>query len=197
MSAIGATPSRGDCRCRQPRRTPRCPGRSAHALPNRPLDRSRDRRCSTSSTISRAIRDPRSRATAHTRLRERARTRYVVLRTVRRENTSCTPSDVQSLPSSFYVHQLKHEPVGTLSTPVASRLLWLPVHASVVITGHSLARGWLPWPLALATSLLIGFAFAGLMCSRRAIDSRCRRSTRPRTSARSSARNTRCFRHLR
>ena len=71
---------------------------------------------------------------------------------------------MQSLRPSFYVHQLRHELVDTLSTPVTSRLWWLPVHALVVVTGTiALARGWLPWPTAVATSLLIGFAFAGLM----------------------------------
>jgi fatty acid desaturase len=71
---------------------------------------------------------------------------------------------VQSWPPSYYVHQLKHELVGTLSTPVASRLWWLPVHAFVIVIGTiAVARGWLPWPLTVATSLLIGCAFAGLM----------------------------------
>ena len=71
---------------------------------------------------------------------------------------------MQSLPSSYYVHELRRELIGKLSTPAASRLLWLPVHVSIVVAGTvALARGWLAWPLELATSLLIGFAFAGLM----------------------------------
>jgi len=71
---------------------------------------------------------------------------------------------VQSFPASYYVHQLRQELVGKLSTPAAARLLWLPVHVSIVIAGTvALARGWLSWPLALATSLLIGLAFGGLM----------------------------------
>jgi fatty acid desaturase len=71
---------------------------------------------------------------------------------------------VQSFPPSYYIHQLKHALMGRLSTPAASRLWWLPVHVSFIVLGTvALARGWLPWPLAVATSLLIGFAFAGLM----------------------------------
>jgi fatty acid desaturase len=42
-------------------------------------------------------------------------------------------------------------------------LLWLPVHCAVVASSMwVIARDWLPWPLELCLSLLIGASFAGL-----------------------------------
>ena len=43
------------------------------------------------------------------------------------------------------------------------RLLWLPVHVSVIALGTvAIARRWLPWPALPVLSLMIGLAFAGL-----------------------------------
>ena len=51
-----------------------------------------------------------------------------------------------------------------LSSPASSRLLWLPVHASIIVVATvAIAQGWLPWPAVPALSLLIGLSFSGLM----------------------------------
>lgn len=71
---------------------------------------------------------------------------------------------MRTYPLSFYVRQVKPRLATALSTPALSRLLWLPVHASVVIAATlAIARGWLPWPAVPALSLVIGLAFGGLM----------------------------------
>ncbi len=47
--------------------------------------------------------------------------------------------------------------------PARSRLLWLPVHVSVIVLATvALARHWLPGPLWPVASVLIGMSFAGL-----------------------------------
>lgn len=71
---------------------------------------------------------------------------------------------VRSYPLSFYVRRVKPRLEAALSTPAPSRLLWLPVHVSVIVGATlAIARGALPWPAVPALSLLIGLSFAGLM----------------------------------
>jgi len=71
---------------------------------------------------------------------------------------------MQQYPPSFYVRQIKPRLAAALSAPASSRLLWLPVHATVVaVATLAIARGWVPWPVFPALSLLIGLAFGGLM----------------------------------
>ena len=70
---------------------------------------------------------------------------------------------VRSYPSAFYVRQLKLR-VRSFSDPARSRLLWLPVHVSIVAGATAaIAWRWLPLPALPALSLLIGLAFGGLM----------------------------------
>jgi len=71
---------------------------------------------------------------------------------------------MQLHPASFYVHELKsHLPIELLQ-PVPSRLLWLPIHLSVIaLATLAIAGGWLPWPFVPLLSLVIGMSFAGLM----------------------------------
>jgi fatty acid desaturase len=71
---------------------------------------------------------------------------------------------VRSYPLSFYVRHVRPRIASALSAPARSRLLWLPVHLSVIAAATlAIARGWLPWPLVPALSLLIGCSFGGLM----------------------------------
>lgn len=73
-------------------------------------------------------------------------------------------SRVLSRPSSYYVHHIKPRLASVLATPASSRLLWLPLHVSIVVVATvAIARGWVAAPACLALSLLIGLAFAGLM----------------------------------
>lgn len=51
-----------------------------------------------------------------------------------------------------------------LATPASSRLLWLPLHVSIVVVATvAIARGWVTRAAVPALSLAIGLAFAGLM----------------------------------
>jgi len=71
---------------------------------------------------------------------------------------------VRAYPLSFYVRQIKPRIESALSTPAPARLLWLPVHVSVIAAAMlAIARGWVPWPALPALSLLIGCSFGGLM----------------------------------
>jgi fatty acid desaturase len=71
---------------------------------------------------------------------------------------------VRAYPPSFYVRQVKPRLAAALSTPAPSRLLWLPVHAAVIVAATlAIAREAVPWPVVPVLSLLIGLAFGGLM----------------------------------
>jgi fatty acid desaturase len=67
-------------------------------------------------------------------------------------------------PASFYVKQLRGALPRETFRPAPSRLLWLPVHLTV-IAGATLAVAsrWAPWPSWPVLSLVIGMSFAGLM----------------------------------
>jgi fatty acid desaturase len=52
-------------------------------------------------------------------------------------------------------------PAGAFS-PARSRLLWLPLHAAIVVASmYAISAPWLPWPLVPLLSLCIGMSFAG------------------------------------
>lgn len=71
---------------------------------------------------------------------------------------------MQLHPSSYYVHALKPEMPVEMFEPTSSRLIWLPIHLAVIISGTvAIAGRWLPWPLVPVVSLVIGMSFAGLM----------------------------------
>jgi fatty acid desaturase len=71
---------------------------------------------------------------------------------------------VRSRSAAFYVHHLKPRLPASVWRPASSRLLWLPVHASVIVVATlASAQRWLPWPGLLLLSLMIGLSFAGLM----------------------------------
>lgn len=71
---------------------------------------------------------------------------------------------VRSRPAAFYVHHLKPRLPAVVWKPASSRLLWLPVHASVIVVATlAIAERWLPWPGLPLLSLMIGLSFAGLM----------------------------------
>lgn len=66
-------------------------------------------------------------------------------------------------PQPFYVHELKPRLPAAIFEPARSRLLWLPVHVSVIVMATiGIAVEWTPWPLVLVLSLVIGLSFAGL-----------------------------------
>ena len=64
---------------------------------------------------------------------------------------------------SSYAVELRPLLVPSDFAPARSRLLWLPLHFSVIALGTAaIALNWLAWPLQLAVSLVIGASFAGL-----------------------------------
>jgi fatty acid desaturase len=68
-----------------------------------------------------------------------------------------------SRPTSFYSRALKPDLPAVALQPVPSRLLWLPLHLSVIVGGIiCLAERWLHWGFAPLISLIIGASFAGL-----------------------------------
>ncbi len=82
------------------------------------------------------------------------------------EHAHCSAAlrPVRTYPLSFYVRQVKPRLAAVLSAPAPSRLLWLPVHASVITVAIlAIARGWVPWPVVPVLSVVIGLSFGGLM----------------------------------
>jgi fatty acid desaturase len=64
---------------------------------------------------------------------------------------------------SFYARAIKPDLPASALEPARSRLLWLPVHVTLIAVGIvSLGAGWVPWWLAPLVSLAIGASFAGL-----------------------------------
>lgn len=65
--------------------------------------------------------------------------------------------------TSSYAAELRPLLRPQVFLPAPLRLLWLPVHYAVIVLGTlAIARSWLPLPLQLVVSLLIGASFAGL-----------------------------------
>lgn len=65
--------------------------------------------------------------------------------------------------TSSYAAALRPALGSQVFRPAPLRLLWLPVHYAVIVLGTVvIAHGWLPLPLELLLSLLIGSSFAGL-----------------------------------
>ena len=66
--------------------------------------------------------------------------------------------------AAFYVHHVRPRLPAAVWRPASSRLLWLPVHATLIaLATLAIARRWVPWPAIPVVSLIIGLAFAGLM----------------------------------
>jgi fatty acid desaturase len=71
---------------------------------------------------------------------------------------------VESFPVSHYVRRIKPRVADLLARPAVSRLLWLPVHVSVIVFATlAIARGWVPFPVVPVLSIVIGLSFGGLM----------------------------------
>lgn len=67
-------------------------------------------------------------------------------------------------PLSYYVHELKPRIPPLVFQPAPSRLVWLPIHLSVIVAGTiAIAEYSLPWPLIPLASVVIGMSFGGLM----------------------------------
>ena len=65
--------------------------------------------------------------------------------------------------TSSYAAALRPALRGQVFRPAPLRLLWLPVHYAVIALGTlTIAYSWLPLPLELLLSLVIGASFAGL-----------------------------------
>lgn len=65
--------------------------------------------------------------------------------------------------TSSYAAELRPLLRPQVFSPAPLRLLWLPVHVTVIVLGTlAIVRGWLPLPLQIVVSLLIGASFAGL-----------------------------------
>ncbi|MBK9034394.1 MAG: fatty acid desaturase [Myxococcales bacterium] len=70
---------------------------------------------------------------------------------------------MQLYPIAHYARRLKAELPASTFAPARSRLLWLPVHLAIIVMATlAVARGWLPWPLIVVASLVIGVSFAGI-----------------------------------
>lgn len=66
-------------------------------------------------------------------------------------------------PISYYARELKPGLPANAFAPARSRLVWLPVHFVIIALATTvIAAGWVPWPVALLLSVVIGFSFAGL-----------------------------------
>ena len=66
-------------------------------------------------------------------------------------------------PISAYATEIKPRLAKGAFAPARSRLLWLPVHVSIIFAATFLiARGVLPWWLTVFVSPVIGLSFAGL-----------------------------------
>lgn len=64
---------------------------------------------------------------------------------------------------SSYASELKRALPARALAPARSRLLWLPVHLTVIVLGAlAIARDWVPMPFPWLVSLGIGMSFGGL-----------------------------------
>jgi fatty acid desaturase len=67
------------------------------------------------------------------------------------------------VPLSTYVRELRPHLPAEVFLPSRSRLALVPVHLAVITAATlAIALGWVPWPVMLALSVLIGLTFAGL-----------------------------------
>lgn len=65
--------------------------------------------------------------------------------------------------SSNYAREIRPLLTAKTFAPARSRLLWLPAHFLVIAASiATIGLRWVPWPVALLLSLLIGASFAGL-----------------------------------
>ncbi len=66
-------------------------------------------------------------------------------------------------PAQWYARELRPSLPSIAFTPARSRVLWLPVNATIVAAlAWSMATGRLPWPLWPVASIVIGVCLAGL-----------------------------------
>jgi fatty acid desaturase len=70
---------------------------------------------------------------------------------------------MSKFPVSHYTNALRPSLPEEAFAPARSRLLWLPVHLSIIVVAMvAIASGWVAWPLVPVLSLVIGCSFAGL-----------------------------------
>jgi fatty acid desaturase len=71
--------------------------------------------------------------------------------------------DMDLVPQSTYVRELRSSLPHDAFEPATSRLLLIPVHLAVVVVATiAIARGWVPWFVVPVVSLAIGVSFACL-----------------------------------
>jgi len=74
-----------------------------------------------------------------------------------------SPAPIELIPQSSYVHDLKPGLPPEVFRPARSRVLLVPLHVAIIaISTIAIAAGWVPWPIMLVLSLVIGLSFAGL-----------------------------------
>lgn len=70
---------------------------------------------------------------------------------------------MQLSPLSEYVRVLRPVLGPAAFAPARSRLLWLPLHLTIITLAMiAIAGGYLPWPLVPVASLVIGVSFSGI-----------------------------------
>lgn len=71
--------------------------------------------------------------------------------------------DTPLVPLSHYVKALRAELPAEAFTPARSRLLWIPVHLTIIaLAATAIARGWVPWPIFPVLGVMIGISFSCL-----------------------------------
>jgi fatty acid desaturase len=66
-------------------------------------------------------------------------------------------------PLASYVRELKPELPAEAFEPVRSRVLLVPLHLGMIaVAAVAIAADWVPWPVDLVLSVVIGLSFAGL-----------------------------------
>jgi fatty acid desaturase len=70
---------------------------------------------------------------------------------------------MQLRPGSSYAHELRPDLPADTFAPARSRLLWIPVHLTVIALGSAaIVAGAVPWFAALAIALVMGVSWSGL-----------------------------------
>src|SRR5690242_1084138 len=79
------------------------------------------------------------------------------------EPTTTPEAPFVARPLATYVRELRPELPAESFRPARSRVLLVPLHVGVIaIATIAIARGWVPWPIQLLLSVIIGLSFAGL-----------------------------------
>src|SRR6185503_9704241 len=79
------------------------------------------------------------------------------------DRTTTTEAPFVARPLATYVRELRRELPEASFRPARSRALLVPLHVGMIaMSTIAIARGWVPWPIQLVLSVIIGLSFAGL-----------------------------------